>query len=102
MMLAASQRPCHGPCLSHRQCRAGTRAGRPGALHALRISAFLEQKKKLQPPVIDAEQFLGKGKQQLPTHVAQQVAEAGSKFGCFQLVNHGVSLDLIAEMQVPY
>lgn len=39
----------------------------------------------------------------LPTppspQVAQAIYDAGAEYGCFQLVNHGVSLDLIAAMK---
>lgn len=31
--------------------------------------------------------------------MAQAIYDAGAEYGCFQLVNHGVSLDLIARMQ---
>lgn len=35
----------------------------------------------------------------MPMQVAQAIFDAGAEYGCFQLVNHGVSLDLIARMQ---
>ena len=34
-----------------------------------------------------------------PPQVAQAIYDAGAEYGCFQLVNHGVSLDLIAAMK---
>lgn len=31
--------------------------------------------------------------------MAQAIFDAGAEYGCFQLTNHGVSLDLIARME---
>ena len=64
-------------------------------------TAFL-QPKRLKPPVIDAQRFLAKEKdlELPPFSVAEQLAAAGSEFGCFQLVNHGVDEVLQSSLQV--
>ncbi|PRW58404.1 2OG-Fe(II) oxygenase superfamily [Chlorella sorokiniana] len=50
---------------------------------------------EVKAPAIDAKGFLEPEMQ----GVAQAIYDAGAEYGCFQLVNHGVSLDLIARMQ---
>ena len=64
-------------------------------------SAFL-QAKRLEPPVIDAQSFLAKDNdpELPPFSVAEQLAAAGSEFGCFQLINHGVDEVLQSSLQV--
>ncbi|KAL4425425.1 hypothetical protein ABPG75_009441 [Micractinium tetrahymenae] len=54
----------------------------------------------VKAPTIDAKGFLAADKQAepVPAEVARQIFEAGTSVGCFQLVNHGVSLDPIKRM----
>lgn len=84
--------------------RAGAGIRRAAPRRAVRAVAFVGEGNgvKLQPPVIDAEEFLRKERTLfLPSNaVARSIADAGAEFGCFQLVNHGVSPQLLSDLQV--
>eukprot|EP00887_Chlorella_sp_A99_P000058 scaffold16.g58.t1 len=53
------------------------------------------------PPAIDGASFLAPGRAGAlpPQAVADAIREAASEYGCFQLVNHGVDSELMADLQ---
>lgn len=107
--------PCRAalPRLMHPQARSRAQARR-----RMRVCNYLEKVEEqappaeddasftapalpaVQAPTIDAQGFLAAERHgPVPLEVARAIAEAGQEAGCFQLVNHGVSLQLLADMK---
>ena len=56
----------------------------------------------MEAPVIDAQQFLSTDSDQVlpPSGLAHAIAQAAKDFGFCQLVNHGLSTQLLDELEV--
>lgn len=73
----------------------------PGIRAGPSIHAAAERRKATSaPPVIDAQRFLARDRTSLlpSIDVARQIADGG-RFGCFQLVNHGLEPELLDGLQ---
>lgn len=95
------------PAGSHASGRSYHAARRGPCRRPLRVCAYLEPApvatagNKAEAPVIDAQGFLAPERDGAPppADVAAAIKAAGAEAGCFQLVNHGISLGLIGDMQ---
>lgn len=72
---------------------------RPSSLESLTSWFGQEQKQELNIPLVDLGGLSGSGITECRAATIKAVSDACREWGFFQVVNHGVSLDLVATMK---